>query len=351
MHALVRLVAIPFLALGCQHSATAEDAPKPGPLPPVPQPTPFTDRAALLQPIQVDSLTLTPIVAAPPPKEDLDVVTLDEAFGQKLVSIKEKEDDTVNQLTLTNNSDRPMFLLAGEVIIGGKQDRIIGQNTIIAANTTLVVPVFCVEHGRWQEGEGENGRVFQSAKALAHGRLRGKASHADQGEVWREVAQKNRERKTTNATDTYRQVANQQATGALAAQEKRVAAALAKVSPADRANMIGYVVALNGKVATVDMFNSPRLFRKLEDKLVKSYLTESVDIPAAKNIAAPTAADVKTFMADADKAKEEKSYDNQAAETTRFKGEKALKSKVLYKPAKAMGKAAEKPLYESYQAK
>jgi hypothetical protein len=197
--------------------------------------------------------------------------------------------------------------------------------------------------------------VFQSANALAHGRLRAKASHEDQGQVWNEVANKNRERKIQNSTGTYRQVANQQAT-ALGEQQKRIGAAIAKLSAADRARMIGYVVALNGKVATVDMFNSPRLFRKLEDKLVRSYLTESIDIPAAKNIAAPTVNDVKAFVADADKAKEEKSYDNQAAETTRFKGEKSLKSKVLYKPAKgapkAMGKAMkEAPLYESYQAK
>ena len=69
-----------------------------------------------------------------------------------------------------------MFLLAGEVILGGKQDRIIGQNTIIAANTTQSVPVFCVEHGRWTEQE--SGTVFHSAHALAHGRLRGKAAIA-----------------------------------------------------------------------------------------------------------------------------------------------------------------------------
>jgi hypothetical protein len=71
----------------------------------------------------------------------------------------------------------------------------------------------------------------------------------------------------------------------------RVLEAIAKVPATDRARMIGYVVALNGKVATVDMFNSPRLFRKLEDKLVKSYLTESIDVPAGKHVTAPTTAE------------------------------------------------------------
>lgn len=351
-HAIV----ISLFAVACQQ-ATGEQPTKPDP---GPQPTPFSDRAALLTPIQVDSLTLTPIVAAGAsvPEEDVDVVTLDEAFKQKLVAIKEKEDETVNQLTLTNRSERPMFLLAGEVIIGGKQDRIIGQNTIIAANQTHVVPVFCVEHGRWSEGD--TGRVFASGEALAHGRLRAQASFNGQSEVWAEVSRKNQELKVRNSTDTYRNVASKQSGGALAYQEKQIDLAISRVSPTDRAKMIGFVVALNGKIATVDMFNSPRLYRKLETKLVRSYITEAIEVPAVKGIKPPTVADVKSFVADADKAKEQKSYDTDLAETAKFDGDRAAKSQVIYKPSKSgkaykdyEGKMGKKPapMYESYQSK
>ncbi len=323
--------------------------------PPGPQPTPFSDRAALLRPIQVDSLTLTPIVAtgAAAPEEEVDVVTLDEAFGQKLVAIKEKEDETVNQLTLTNKSDRPMFLLAGEVIIGGKQDRIIGQNTIIAAAATHVVPVFCVEHGRWSEGD--TGRVFASSGALAHGRLRAQASFNGQSEVWAEVSKKNASLAIKNGTDTYRNIAAKQTALGGLENMKRIAQAIAQVAPADRARMSGFVVALNGKVATIDMFNSPRLFRKLETKLLRSYLTEALDVPAAKDIKPTTVADVKAFIADADKAKQQPSYDTNMAETSKYDGDRSAKSQVIYKPSK-MGKAGKmdkkpEPIYESYQSK
>ncbi len=348
-------IIIPVFAVACQ-SATADQPTKTPP--PGPQPTPLNERAALLRPIQVDSLTLTPIVATEaglPQGADLDVVTLDEAFGQKLVAIKEKEDETVNQLTLTNKSDRPMFLLAGEVIIGGKQDRIIGQNTIIAAQQTHVVPVFCVEHGRWSEGD--TGRVFTSGQALAHGRLRAQASHSGQSQVWAEVSRKNSGLKIQNATDTYRNVASQQARG-LVRQEKAIDAAIAQLTSLERARMIGYVVALNGKIATVDMFNSPRLFRKLETKLVRSYVTESLDVPAAKDIKPTTVTDVQAFTSDADKAKEQPSYDTDMAETSKYDGDRAAKSQVIYKPSK-MGKAGKydgkmakpAPIYESYQSK
>lgn len=343
---------ISIFAVACQQ-ATAEQPTKPDP---GPQPTPFSDRAALLRPIQVDSLTLTPIVstAAGVVEEDVDVVTLDEAFSKKLVAIKEKEDETVNQLTLTNKADKPMFLLAGEVIIGGKQDRIIGQNTIIASNQTHVVPVFCVEHGRWTEGD--TGRVFASSGALAHGRLRAQASFNGQSEVWAEVSRKNGSLAIKNDTDTYRNIAAKQ-TKDLGYKEKQIDAVIAKVSPADRANMIGFVVALNGKIATIDMFNSPRLYRKLETKLVRSYLTEAIDVVAIKDIKPPQVADVKSFIADADKAKEQKSYDTDLAETAKFDGDRAASSKVMYKPAKgAYGKRANgmkkpAPMYENYQSK
>jgi hypothetical protein len=342
----IRLLAIPLLILGCQHT----DADTPAPAPKPKDWTPLDDKAALLKPIQVDSLTLTPIVAtgAIDPKAP-DIVTLDEAFGQKLLAIKEKEDESVNQLTLTNKSDRQLFLLAGEVIIGGKQDRIIGQNTIIAANTTQVVPVFCVEHGRWDNSS----KVFTSGKALAHGRLRGRASYSGQGEVWQEVASKNEKRNTKSATDTYRGVAQQQQNGTLAASEQKVKAAIAKIDADDRERMIGYVVTVNGKVVTVDRFGWPKLFKKLEDKLVKSYLTESIDVVATKDNKSPTVADVKTFMADADKAVEEKSYDNPAATTLRYKGAKAGKARVYAKdaPSDDVKKVKEKPAaYENYQA-
>jgi hypothetical protein len=242
-----------------------------------------------------------------------------------------------------------VFVMAGEVIIGGKQDRIIGRNTVIPAKTTQEVPVFCVEHGRW---DGKT-KEFTTAKALAHGRLRGQASYAAQQDVWNEVAAKNKARKTETASGTYRQVAQQQSDGTLATMEKQIEAALAKLPAADRTRMVGYAVALNGVVATVDLFGSPALFKKLETKLVRSYLTEAVDIAARKDVRPPSAADVKSFMADADKAAEQKAYDTAAAATVINSGARASKAKVDYKPkaGDAPPSAATPPaLYENYQA-
>ena len=56
----------------------------------------------------------------------------------------------VNQLVLVNNSKRPLILLAGEIVTGGKQDRVIGKDRIIPAESDPIdLGVFCVEPGRW----------------------------------------------------------------------------------------------------------------------------------------------------------------------------------------------------------
>lgn len=343
MHPAIRLLAI---SLCVASTASAEAPNKQAPKqPPKAKVDPLAG-TKMLAPIQVDSLTLTPIVTAAPPttKPRIDILVLDEAMASKKVRIREQASESVNQLTFINKSEQPVFILAGEVIIGGKQDRIIGTNTIIPANTTLAVPVFCVEHGRWDN----SGTEFKTANALAHGRLRGQASFAAQGEVWKEVAEKNKARKTANATDTYRQVAAQQ-NSSLKSQQNKVDQALSKIPAADRANMVGYVVALNGKVATVDMFQSPSLFKKVEQKLIKSYVTEAVDIVATKDAKAPSTKQVYDFIDDAEEAAEERAYSTKAAKSFKKSGVNTGKTNVvLDDPAASIDAPA---VYQNYQAK
>ncbi|HUJ57681.1 MAG TPA: DUF6569 family protein [Kofleriaceae bacterium] len=299
----------------------------------------------MLDPIQVDSLTVTPIVTTAPAADDKDkqLLVLDEAMPRKLVHIKEVEGGEVNSLTLTNNATQPLFLLAGEVIIGGKQDRIIGRNTIIPAKTTQDVPVFCVEHGRWTGKTGE----FTTARALAHGRLRGNASFESQEDVWDEVHAKNVERKTTSDTDTYRAVAAEEAGGRLGKMEETVDSALAKLPADQQGQLVGFAVAINGEVQTVDVFQSHALFAKLETKLVRSYIADAVDVTATAAARPPKADAYKAFVEDSDKAAAVESFDTKAAHTYVKKGVRADNAEVRYDDAPA----AAAPVYRTYEAK
>lgn len=317
-----------------------------------PTKTSLSARATFGDPITVESLTLTPILANAVTSTD-NLLVLDEAMPKKLVRIHEMDNEDVNTLRLTNKSEQPLFLLAGEVIIGGKQDRIIGSNTIVPAKTTQDVPVFCVEHGRWDNSSKE----FKTANALAHGRLRGRANFDTQSDVWAEVAAKNELRNTKTSTDTYRKVAAQQTGGTLKKWEKQVDAAIGKLPADKQSKLVGFAVAVNGKVASVDVFDNPSLFKKLRGKLVRSYITEAIDVKTDTTAKAPTATEVDAFIADAEKAAETRAFETDVAASTVQKGDKAAKARVMYKPAKGKKAAADEAsaapaaVYESYQVR
>src|ERR1700683_3088287 len=87
----------------------------------------------------------------------------------------------VNQLVLVNRGKKPLLLLAGEVVSGGKQDRIIGKDRIIPVGAQpLPLDVFCVEHSRWTNG----GDTFAAGKTMVHPTVRAEAAGApDQRQV------------------------------------------------------------------------------------------------------------------------------------------------------------------------
>src|SRR5260221_8473221 len=93
---------------------------------------------------------------------------------------------SVNQLVLINRSRRPLLLLAGELVSGGKQDRIIGKDRIVPIGAPpLPLDVFCVEHGRWTGGNSQ----FVSSKTIVHPSVREKAAvDQEQTEVWSDVS-------------------------------------------------------------------------------------------------------------------------------------------------------------------
>src|SRR5712664_4595066 len=93
---------------------------------------------------------------------------------------------SVNQLVLINRSKRPLLLLAGELVSGGKQVRIIGKDRIVPVGAEPPpLDVFCVEHGRWTGGSSQ----FIASKTIVHPSVREKAAvDQAQTEVWSAVA-------------------------------------------------------------------------------------------------------------------------------------------------------------------
>ena len=154
-----------------------------------------------------DDFRLVPIIASSEwiaEQENLaQYKVLNEALELERFRITEKKpygrfDDAgaVNTLTVQNKTDETIFLMAGEVVQGGNQDRVLAENVIIPPASIQDISVFCVEKGRWTyEGDHAINEAdkkvfaFRGYYNVAPGAIRKSASAGNQSSVWENVAQ------------------------------------------------------------------------------------------------------------------------------------------------------------------
>jgi hypothetical protein len=196
----------------------------------------------------------------------------------------------VNRLVLINNSSRPLLLLAGEIVTGGKQDRVIGKDRIVPAHSDPVdLSVFCVEPGRWTETTAQ----FKGFGVLmAQPAVRQKAMAAkDQQEVWNSVrasqagmaAAAPAAAPEVARTSSYAQVMDN---SAVQRQVDKIAAPIERdyrglIGELRDRRAVGVVAAVRGRIIWADIFASTALLERYWPKLVRSYAAEAMLTPAA----------------------------------------------------------------------
>ena len=226
----------------------------------------------------------------------------------------QRDSAEVNRLVLVNNSKRPLLLLAGEIVAGGKQDRVIGMDRIVPSESDPIdLSVFCVEPGRWVASSdrfGTSGATYgvasgrsagtgASAKSagtlMAQPSVRAKAmGDKDQSQVWAEV-RKQQQTMTAEVqaspTAPMAQALNSTSSYAVVMENQDVKQKVDEVAkPIERdyqsvikqlrdRNAVGVVVAVNGRVIWSDVFASTELLGKYWPKLVRSYASEAVATP------------------------------------------------------------------------
>jgi hypothetical protein len=254
----------------------------------------FGEEVRVGAPITRGNLAVFPLTLRRPAAAENHLL-LDEAMARKQLAIEETgTSGSVNALEIENRGGQPVMLVAGELLVGGKQDRIVARSLVLAPRSRTRVPVFCVEHGRWT---GE--KSFESAGALAHVQLRKTALEGNQGKVWSEVASANVLMGTRNPSDTYRAAARKldADVGPLA---RDIVAALAREK-----KVAGLAVAIDGEMIAVEWFASPSLFERIRQKLVASYAAQALASrdasPGVAPAAAPRPAAVADFAAKAER--------------------------------------------------
>jgi hypothetical protein len=229
--------------------------------------------------------------------------------------------DEVNTLVLVNRSKRPLLLLAGEVVTGGKQDRIVAKDRIVPADADPIdLSVFCIEPGRWTESSPVFGA---SDKSLAHSfmvqpAVRERAMiDQDQQQVWNSVNGAIAQMKAAPQPHPDNPAGGGSYQAGLPidpgitsyAKVMESAPVQAKVdeaaAPAVNARQqvlaqlrdqhaVGVVVAVRGEIVWADLFASTDLLSRYWTKLVRSYAAES--LAEGENHSAPSIADAQHFL-------------------------------------------------------
>ena len=266
--------------------------------------TELFSRVKLTKPQSAGSLTVFGLRSTN--GKSIDYSTLDEALASESVTITEmSEGGSVPTLKLVNRSGKRVFLMAGEQLVGAKQNRVLNTSLLIEVGAELPIPVSCVEQGRW----AYRSKHFGSHGTTAHGSLRKmmskqvSASYAlcalptsDQGEVWQEVSRKI-VRMGSHSDSTALSQAYEDHADRLEETARELAA------PED---CNGAVFVRNGRIVAADVFDQPETLKKLWPKLVRAQAIDAMEEPDL-NVPAPEEETVRDWLDSAAKA-EAKSF-------------------------------------------
>jgi hypothetical protein len=198
--------------------------------------------------------------------------TLKEALQRKKVVITEHASGEVNTLYIENVSSDTVMVLAGEVVQGGKQDRMIAQDFILHPKSGKKdVSVFCVEHGRWQAGS--TGKAFTQYYSISSNEVRKAGTvKKNQQEVWNKVSENTSKNKAGSSTGTLAALKESEE---FTRQLKKYTDHFGKLL-VQEGDVIGMVAVSGEVVLGCDMFATHALFQEHYTNLINSYATEAI---------------------------------------------------------------------------
>ena len=199
-------------------------------------------------------------------------VALKDALEKKKVVITEANSGEVNTLFIENTSKDTIMVLSGEVVQGGKQDRMIAQDFILYPNSGKKdISVFCVEHGRWQPKD--QGMEFKKYYTISSNEVRKAAIvKKDQHEVWKKVAETTDANKANTSTGTLTALKE---SGDFSKELKKYTDYFGKLILPEQ-DIIGVIAVSGNSILGCDMFATHDLLAKHYENLINSYATEAI---------------------------------------------------------------------------
>ncbi len=249
------------------------------------------------------NLTVFPLLA--PNGKEPGYLILEQALEKDLIRITEVDrEGSVPDLKLINLGNENVLIVEGEELVGAKQNRIVNSTFLIAGNTEVMIPVSCVEQGRWRYESDQ----FRSGNKMMHASLRrehqgyvacrlkmGDGYRSDQGRIWDDISEKTARMEVAAPTQAMADVYE--------TYEDRLSEFLTVIKLIEF--QVGAVFAINGNILGLESFSSHDTFERFFEKLVKSYALDAMDTTeASKNVSVPPSK-AKRFVESVAKSKGE----------------------------------------------
>jgi hypothetical protein len=228
------------------------------------------------EPVSHGPLHLFPLASGSSREDGL--ALLAEALGDGSLRVEEMDEgSSVPELRVLNRGSVPVLILEGDELIGAKQNRVVNSSVLVPAGAELILPVSCVERGRWSRnagsffsGDGSPHLTLRRLKSRSvHDSLRRTRRHAsDQLAVWEEVDRKAYRHDAPSPTDALQD-----------AREHARTRLDAFLTLADRMpqGSRGVVVVLGERPVFAEILAGPRTFARAFGRLLRGYAFEALE--------------------------------------------------------------------------
>lgn len=247
--------------------------------------TTLTHAFATGEPATHRGITVVPLYPVSEPVAAF--ITLAEAIALGLSVTEVDEDGVVGELLVANPTPHRVLMYDGEELEGAKQNRILNVSVLVEAGSTLVVPVSCVEAGRWNydaDGNGDHQRVFSAVRRTSSPRVRrAKEEHlrsaplargVAQSAVWSAVDDTHHERGSTSLTTAYSDAV------------RHVQPDLDKLVGEFplRPGQCGVLLGYGGAVVCMDAVSRAEVYEGLHQALLAGYIMDALSFVDGKGI-------------------------------------------------------------------
>ena len=273
----------------------------------MPAPGPLT----LSAPVTAHNLTAW-FILAPAPAEPAvpDYRVLEESIDSATAVLHET--GSVNELLIENTGDVDLFIQAGDIVRGGRQDRTLAADFIVPAHSGRIpLPAFCVESARWHKRGTEDARRFSSSKHTLSSKkaLMAMLFQKSQAEVWRSVTDE--QEALTSSLGAVSFCADSPTSLELTYDLDHVSRAvedyagpLEGAARAAGGDVVGVAWAIDGRPSHADRYVTPALFAKRWRKLLRAAATEALMArptrePVAEPAAVPASEEILAWLATA----------------------------------------------------